>query len=179
MESLQAFFERNGGDIHTLAQYIQASVDEGWEKVFAANEREMVEKYAEIGDSVYGIYGTKLFRPIHDQLKQVGLRSTPRLPFGGFSDSREWGEEDDRQRWFWSRITGADGAALGTIAVAFYHDHVQVHIPRAPKIYALEVTGKKAVIEGLSRLSPDFRDAQEARIEIAEYLASLERAGER
>ena len=73
----------------------------------------------------------------------------------------------------WSKITKADGAALGTIVTVFYHDHLQIRIPRAFKIIALEVTTKGDVIKALSRLSTDFKDALEAKIEIAQYLAGL------
>jgi hypothetical protein len=174
METLDAFFTSQGKrDIHTLAQYIQAHVDENWARVFAENRDEMIRRYPEIGDSVYGIYGTRLFRDVHAQLKTVGLRATPRLP-GGFTVSREWGDdESDRQRWMWSKIADVDGKPLGTIAVAFFHDHIQVRIPRGFKIMGVEATGKAGVIAALSRLSPDFADAQEARIEIAQYLAQL------
>src|SRR5512134_1481334 len=129
MESLQALFgEGKRGDIHRLARLIQQHVDQQWQNVFRNTQEEMAERYAEIGDGVYGIYGTQLFRPVLDALKAAGLRSKPRLPYGNFTISREWGPEDDRQRWFWSKITSADGAALGTIAIVFYHDHIQLRI---------------------------------------------------
>jgi hypothetical protein len=176
MESLQAFFTDSGSsDIHKIAQYIQQHVDEQWETVYQNTRDEMVARYAEIGDSVYGIYGSHLFRHIHHQLKEVGLRATPRLP-GDFNSSREWGEETDRQRWMWSKIVTKDNAPVGTILVAFYHDHEQIRIPRAFKIIGLEVTGKQEVVDALSKLSPDFRQAREAKIEIAEYLAQLEQS---
>lgn len=174
MESLQAFFSESGrSDIHAIAQYIQRYVDEQWETVYQNTRDEMVKRYDEIGDSVYGIYGSRLFRHIHDQLRDMGLRATPRLP-GNFESSREWGPEDDRQRWMWSKIATKDDEAIGTIVVAFYHDHYQIRIPRPFKIIALEATGKRDVVKALSSLSADFREAREAKIEIAEYLAQLE-----
>ena len=174
MESLTAFFTANKSrDIQTLARYIQGYVDENWQRVFEENRDEMVRRYPEIGDSVYGIYGTRLFKYIHNQLKEAGLRATPRLP-GSFMTSREWGDdESDRQRWMWSKISAADGASIGTIAVVFFHDHIQIRIPRPFKIIGVEATSKGAVIAALSRLSPDFKNALEAKIEIAQYLAQL------
>lgn len=157
-------------DIFALAQNIEQHINEHWETVFSDVQQEMIDQYPEIGDSVYGIYGTHLFREILAQMKQAGLRSTPRLPFGNFASSREWGEEDDRQRWLWSKITTTEGAALGTIAVAFYHDHEQIRIPRAPLIIALIETTKAEVVKALSQRSPEFAQALEARIEYAEYL---------
>ena len=176
MESLQVFFTKSGSsDIHTIARYIQEHVDEQWDTVYRNTRDEMVARYDEIGDSVYGIYGSRLFRLIHDQFKDAGLRATPRLP-GDFNSSREWGAEDDRQRWMWSKIVTKDNAPVGTIVVTFYHDHEQIRIPRAFKIIGLGATSKLDVVEALSKLSPDFREAREAKIEIAEYLAQLEQS---
>ena len=176
MESLQAFFTKSGNvDIHAIARYIQRYVDEQWQTVYRNTRDEMVARYDEIGDSVYGIYGSRLFRQIHDQLKAVGLRATPRLP-GDFNASREWGAEDDRERWMWSKIATRDNTPIGTIVVVFYHDHEQIRIPRAFKIIGLEASGKREVVTALSRLMPEFRAAREAKIEIAEYLAQLEQS---
>jgi hypothetical protein len=170
MESLQTFFAKNSSDIQSVGRYIQQHVDEHWELVFQSVRQEMLDRYAEIGDSVYGIYGTHLFREIHEQFKDVGLKATPRLP-GNFSVSREWGEETDRQRWMYSKITTKDGAPVGTIATAFFHDHEQIRIPRPFKIIALAETTKGDVVKVLSQISPEFKNALEARIEYAEYYA--------
>jgi hypothetical protein len=172
MESLQAFFSEYGSsDIHALARYIQRHVDEQWEVVFQNNRAEMAARYDELGDGVYGLYGAQLFQPVHAQLKRAGWRAMPRLPFGNFSISREWGPEDDRQRWFWSKIASRESAAIGTIVVVFFHDHVQIRIPRPPQILALEETSRGKVIQALSRQSADFKDALEMRVEIAQHLA--------
>lgn len=167
---MDALMANQAGDIHALAQYIQQYVDVNWSVVFEQNQQEMVELYPKIGDTVYGIYGKRLFQAMHEQLKAVGLKATPRLP-GNLMISREWGEEDDRQRWMWSKITATDGTALGTIAVVFYHDHFQIRIPRAFKIVALEAVSKGAVVEAISRLAPEFKDAMEMKAEIAQYMA--------
>jgi hypothetical protein len=174
MESLQTFFDQQGSsDIHTLGRYIQQHVDEQWQQIFEANKDEMIRRYPEIGDTVYGIYGTRIFKHIHDQLSEVGLRATPRLP-GSFTISREWGEDEtDRQRWMWSKITRKDGTAIGTIVTIFFHNHEQVRIPRAFQIIALEESSKGAVVEALSQRSTDFKQAQEAKIEIAQYMAQM------
>jgi len=90
----------------------------------------MIARYAEIGDSVYGLYGDRLFKPVHAQFKQVDLRAMPRLP-GKFDIPREWGEdESDRQRWMWSKIVTTQGESVGIIVTVFFHDHLQIRIPR-------------------------------------------------
>ena len=171
MESLQAFFDaQSNRDIFALGRYIEQHVSENWEAVFASNRDEMIARYDEIGDSVYGIYGTRLFRPIHDQMRLVGLKAVPRLP-GRFETSREWGDDDtDRQRWMWSKISHTeDGSAFGSIVTVFFHDHVQIRIPRLFQIIALKETAKNDVVKALSALSADFKNALEAREEYAQY----------
>ena len=170
MESLQS-----NSDIQAIACYMQHHIDAQWESVFDQTRAEMVARYEEIGDSVYGIYGTWLFKPIHAHLKEVGIHTKPRLPFGGFSDSREWGDDDtDRQRWFVSKLTDKNGSVIGSIAIGYYHDHMQVRIPRAPRIIALKNSSKQAVVKELSQHVPEFAHALEARIEYAEYYAQPE-----
>lgn len=160
-------------DIHALAEEVQAHINTHWEAVYHANRQEMIDRYPEIGDSVYGIYGARLFQPIHARFKEAGIKATPRLP-GNFGMSREWGPEEERQRWMWSKITRLDGIAIGTLVTVFYHDHVQVRIPRAFEIIPLPVTTKNEVIKALSARSEDFKNALEAKIEIEQYLASLQ-----
>lgn len=170
METLQMFFDQQGKrDIFTIGQYIQQHVDEQGDVIFQQVKPEMVARYEEIGDSVYGIYGTHLFREMHAQLKLVGLRAAPRLP-GNFNSSREWGDDEtDRQRWMWSKISTTTGEAVGTIATGFYHDHVEIRIPRSFKIVALVETTKREVERALGELMPEFKQALEARIEYAQY----------
>lgn len=174
MQSLQQYFDQqHSSDIHTLGRYIQQHINEQWQTIFEANKAEMLRRFPEIGDTVYGIYGTKMFKHIHDQLSDVGLKATPRLP-GSFTISREWGTyETDRQRWMWSKITRKDGTPVGTIVTVFHHDHEQIRIPRPFEIIALEETSKGAVVAALSQRSADFKNAEEAKIEIARYLAQM------
>lgn len=173
MESLQSFFETNNSrDISTIGRYVQQHVDQHWEPVFLSMRDEMIASYDELGDAVYGVYGAKLFKPVHDQFKALGLRANSRLP-GNLNISREWGDDDsDRQRWMWSKIT-VDGTAIGTIVTVFYHDHIQIRIPRSFRIIPLEAVSKGDVIRALSEMSDDFRNALDMTEEIAEYMAQL------
>ncbi len=178
MESLQTFFDQHGSrDIQTIAAYIQQHVDEQWETVFQQYREKIVAAYDDIGEAVYGMYGLYLFRPVHAQFKQVGLKATPRLP-GHLDSSREWGPDDDRQRWMWSKITSTeDGQPIGTIVTVYYHDHINIRVPRAPCIIGLDAVRKADVIAALSALSEDFSQALDARAEYALYLESLEAEG--
>lgn len=175
METLAAFFaENNSSDIFTIGRYVQQYVNKHWEAIFQANRHEMIRLYPEIGDSVYGVYGNKLFKALHEEFKANGLRATPKLP-GSLNMSREWGDDErDRQRWMWSKIIGADGAAIGTIVTVFFHDHIEIRIPRIFQIIALKETSKGAIIEALSRMSPDFAVALDMKGEVALYMQQME-----
>lgn len=175
MEALEAFFaQKQQRDIHALAAYIQQHIYEQWEVSFQHTRQKMVDLYDQLGDSVYAIYGQHLFQPIHDQFKTLGFRAVPRLP-GSLPISREWGDDDrDRQRWMWSKINAPDGTALGTIVTVFFHDHVEIRIPRAFQVIALAETSQGAVIRALSQLSADFKAAIDMKAEIAHYMQALE-----
>jgi len=171
MSSLHAVFDEGSShDIHTLGRYIEQHISETWLTTFQACHSELLELYPKIGDTVYGVYGKYLFQHIHDEMKTVGLRATPKLP-GNFSISREWGEEDNRQRWMWSKISTTDGRAFGTIVTIFWHDHNEIRIPRPFQIIALAETTKGDVVRALSARSPEFKQALEAREEFAAYAA--------
>lgn len=177
MQTLQAFFaENNSSDIFTIGRYVQQYVNENWQVVFQAERDEMVRLYPEIGDSVYGVYGNKLFKALHEEFKTSGLRATPKLP-GSLNISREWGDDEhDRQRWMWSKVVGQDGTAVGTIVTIFYQDHVEIRIPRVFKVIALKETSKGAVIEALSRMSVDFANAVDMNTEFELYMQQMEQS---
>lgn len=160
-------------DIFTLVDAIDEHLAAHWQTLWQTRYDRLLEAYGRIGELAYGAYGELLFRPIHRQLKQAGLRPTPRFP-GNFEISREWGPEHDRQRWMWSTITAADGAVIGTMVTLYFHDHTEFRLPRQPGVIALAETGKEAVVAALGRRSADFQQAREAKIEIEEYLRSLD-----
>lgn len=173
-KSLQEFLsESKEQDIFALARYVEEHIADNWQIVLETKHDKLLDAYHRLGEMVYGAYGEFLFRPVHQQLKQAGFRLAPRFP-GEFNISREWGPEEDRQRWMWSTVSTPDAKALGTIVVKYFHDHTEFRVPRPPAILALTETGKEAVVDALSRHSPDFNQAREASIEIEEYLRNLE-----
>lgn len=175
-QSLQHALESsNDAPIETIRRFIEKHVNENWKLVIETRRAKLMDAYFRAGDMAYGTYGEYLFRPVHQELKRAGLRPIPNLP-GTFDISREWGNADqtDQQRWMWSAIRTLDGTPLGTIVIVFYHDHSHFRVPRKPKVIALTETTKQDVIRALSRRSRNFKNAREASIEIAEYLASLE-----
>lgn len=167
--------DNQGNDIYAIARSIEQHVAENWQMVLQTQHAKLIDAYNRAGDMAYGTYLNLLFRPVHKELKAAGLRPWPQLP-GKFDISREWGTaaETNQQRWMWSTIKRSTGEPVGTIVIAVFHDHTQFRVPRAPQVIALTETGKQAVIEALSQRSEDFKQAREAKIEIAEYLQSLE-----
>ncbi|MEO5952417.1 MAG: DUF6022 family protein, partial [Chloroflexia bacterium] len=82
MQSLKDYFAENPThDIHTLANYIRLHINGNWDTLYQSLRDEMIALYDKIGDGAYGLYGQRLFKPIYDQLKEVGLQSSPRYPF--------------------------------------------------------------------------------------------------
>lgn len=171
-------------DIFALARNFEAYIAENWEMTLETNRAKLARAYAEAGDSAYGTYLDALFRPIHRQLREMGLKAKPRLP-GEFSISREWGvpTEDDEQRWMWSTIVRVneesgmgDGEPIGTLVTVVYHDHTQFRLPRTPHLFALSQVGKEAVVEELSRRSEKFKHALEFTLEYELYLQKLAEA---
>jgi hypothetical protein len=166
------FAETDTPTIHTLAAYLQEHVNAEWEPTFRRLYPAMMDAYPKMGEAVYAMYANALFKPIYPQLKEVGWRAVPRFP-GNLGISREWGEdESNRQRWMWSKVVGSDGKAIGTIATIFYHDHVDIRIPRAFQMMGLDVATKRDIVAALSERSEDFKNALEANEEYALYLAS-------
>ncbi|EYF06137.1 DUF6022 family protein [Chondromyces apiculatus] len=162
-------------DVQALGRAIERHVEESWAALLDTHQDRLGYVYERSGDQAYGVYADLLFKPVHQALRQAGLRATPKLP-GEFDISREWGnaDESDQQRWMWSTIRPAKGAQdeapLGTIVTILFHDHTRFRLPRRPQVLALVEVGKEAVAEALSRRSDEFRKALEFSVAYAEYL---------
>jgi Family of unknown function (DUF6022) len=171
MESPEFLSEKKNSDIFTIGQYIEGHIDANWQTLLQKHHHKLLRAFNKAGDMAYGAYLNFLFRPVHMQLKQVNLYPQPRFP-GDFSVSREWGnkEETNQQRWMWSTIKSTQGDSLGTIVTITFHDHNKFRIPQKPGIIALAQINKDAVVEALSQLSFDFKNAREFQVEYEEYL---------
>lgn len=160
------------GDIRALGRQVEAYVAAAWREVLERRRARLLDAYGRVGEMAYGAYLELLFRPLHRLARRDGLLLAPRFP-GDFNISREWGEEDDRQRWMWSGVRAPGVAPLGTLVFQVHHDHTAFRVPRPVGVLALEEVGAQAVAAALSRRSPEFAAAREASVEIAEYLRSL------
>ncbi|UVI27740.1 DUF6022 family protein [Paenibacillus spongiae] len=175
LKPLQRYLELfSENRIDAIGRFIGDQINENWQAVLVKNEDKLLKAYNEGGDAAYGTYLNLLFAPIHTQLKEAGLRPTPKFP-GDFNISREWGNEDetDQQRWMWSSVHALNGGTVGTIVTIVFHDHTQFRVPRQPRIIALSEYGKEDVVKALSLLSPDFEQALEFTAEYKEYLRNL------
>lgn len=160
-------------NIFALGDLIQATVDRRLRELWEPNSAEYQVLFEQVGDMAYGKFNALLFLPVRKALEASGLKASPRLP-GSFQTSREWGNTDEthQQRWMVSRILGAGGSPLGTIAVGSHHDHTRFRLPRSPEIIALEAVRPKDVIAALSERLPEFGKAEEFRDWYAAYLAA-------
>jgi hypothetical protein len=160
-------------NIESLGAYIEEHIATSWLPLLEDHRVMLEQKFQTIGDEAYGIYLDLLFKAIHEQLAACDFRVHPKLP-GNFSISREWGnkEENDQQRWMWSTVRSSIYNDIGTVVVKVFHDHTAFRIPRKPAIITLSVSKKTDIVRALSGLSPSFKEAAEAKVEIAKYLAS-------
>jgi Family of unknown function (DUF6022) len=163
-------------DIHDLAQRIQHIIDEGLAAILPVRQAEFDERFARDGDMAYGALNTELFTPVRHLLRELEVEAKPRLP-GSFSDSREWGNEDEtlQQRWMWSVIR-RNGAPIGAIAVGSHHDHIRFRLPRSPEVVAVTGTTAGQIISQLGESMPEFAAAQPFRDWYKDYLANSSEA---
>jgi Family of unknown function (DUF6022) len=159
-------------DIHDLAHRIQHIIDEGLAAIIPARQAEFDERFVRDGDMAYGALNTELFTPVRRLLRALSLEAKPRLP-GSFSDSREWGNEDEthQQRWMWSVIR-REGVPIGAIAVGSHHDHTRFRLPRGPEVVAVTGTTAGQILSQLGERMPEFAAAQPFRDWYKDYLAS-------
>ncbi|GKS12674.1 hypothetical protein YDYSY3_36740 [Paenibacillus chitinolyticus] len=168
--------EQPQNKIGAVAAFIESHVRENWQEILVKENDRLLKAYAEAGDPAYGTYLNLLLLPVRRQLNEAGLRPEPRLP-GNFDISREWGrnpDQSDQERWMWSTLHPTEGPPVGTIVTITYHDHTRFRIPRQPGIIALTETGQQEIVEALSRMSADFKQALEFSVEYENYLRSLE-----
>ncbi|MFS0838840.1 DUF6022 family protein [Paenibacillus sp. 1P03SA] len=168
--------EQPESKIGAAAAFIESHIRENWQEILVKENERLLKAYAEAGDPAYGTYLNLLFLPVHRQLQEAGIRPEPRLP-GNFDISREWGRKADgseQERWMWSTLYTEEDGPVGTIVTITYHDHTQFRIPREPGIIALAETRQEDIVEALSGLSADFKEALEFSIEYEHYLRSLE-----
>ncbi|SEG75123.1 DUF6022 family protein [Paenibacillus sp. UNC499MF] len=161
--------------IGVVAAFIESHIRENWQKILAKENDRLLKAYAEAGDQAYGTYLNLLLLPVHCQLQEAGIRPEPRLP-GNFEISREWGRKADhseQERWMWSTLHTENDGPIGTIVTITYHDHTRFRIPREPGIIALAETRQEDIVEALSGLSADFKEALEFSVEYEHYLRSL------
>jgi hypothetical protein len=140
-------FSLQGRTIEAVAAYVQQQVNEHWQETFQHHRQELEEIFARLGDPAYARYSQALFRPIYDELKQVGLACDPGLP-GRFPLSREqWGPQQERERRFWCVVSEDNGVALGSLITRYFHDHTQLRIPRPPMVLAYAQTNQTTIAQ--------------------------------
>lgn len=151
MRPLDELLSGSGGSgIQVLADYIEQSIHEQWRRVLDECSEELQRRYDEVGEPAYGVFASRLFRPIRKQLESAGFRSEPRFP-GTLAASRERGPIEERERLMWCVMRRNLGVPFGTIVVGLFHDHTRFRIPHPPEILALDQTDTEAIVREMSR----------------------------
>lgn len=158
--------------VSSIALFIQEHITQNWELTLKNHPLKLLKAYEEMSEAAYGVYCQLLLKPVIIALRKLGYRMHPKLP-GDLNISREWGEEQHRERWIWTTLKYPDGSDCGTIVMKIFHDHTRFRIPEMPLVSALKVTSRQEIIARLSAISPDFAQAKDTKTEYIEYLESL------
>jgi hypothetical protein len=151
MEQFKEQLSRENRTIQTVAAYLQDYVDAHWQETFQHGLDEFRRVYEKAGEPAYAAYARALFRPLEEQLKQLGISCDSGLP-GSFPQSIERGPMHERDRRFWSVLRQDQGQVLGTIVTRFFHDHTQLRIPQKPIMLAAEETNSDAINQLIAHL---------------------------
>lgn len=82
-----------------IADYVYQQIRGRWREVLREGREELPRLYDTAGEgAAHGTHARRLFRPIREQLKRAGFRTTPGFP-GTLATSREWGAPEERGRW--------------------------------------------------------------------------------
>lgn len=164
MNGLESFLTmKEERTIQTLAGYIRQYIDEQWQSVLEQNREELLRIFDNAGEgAAYGTYAQKLFRPVQQEMKGAGFLSEPSFP-GTLTTSREWGPQEERERWMWSVVRRTQEGKEeeveldGTLVIRFFHDHTRLRIPHPPEVLVIEETQDDAIVDAVDvfrRASP-------------------------
>ncbi|WP_411551860.1 DUF6022 family protein [Paenibacillus lautus] len=144
----------NESMMKALAHYCQGYLKDQWLTVWEENLHELERIFQDRGDYAYGLFCSKLFRPLEAEVYAAGLIPKPVMP-GAFPQSEElWGSWEERERRFWSVIHDDNGRAIGTLITRFFHDHTAFRIPFMPQVYAIPQTELASIKEVITQLKP-------------------------
>jgi hypothetical protein len=136
----------HGRTVETVAAWIRSRIASDWDTAWRENLAEITDAWQRVGEPAYGLYNRELFRPIHNELPEVGLTCAPRLPGTMALSEEHWGPENFRERRMWSLLVDQQTAIpLGALVVRFYHDHTQLRLPDMPSMEAVAETDHAAL----------------------------------
>lgn len=134
-----------------------------WRAVYEEKKEELTRMFEEHGDRAYGVWIQQFMTPVLEHLAAEGY-----ILKSGFNrkDSVEnWGPPEERERCIWYIVKSGDGIPLGTMVLQVYHSHKTFHLPRAPRLFALEVTETEQIVSALSNAATRIRwDVKEERL---------------
>ncbi|MBD2871395.1 DUF6022 family protein [Paenibacillus arenilitoris] len=140
--------------MNMLAGYAEQYIENHWRQVWERNLEEIERIYARGGDSAYGFFCLKLFKPLESEIYDAGFTPRPVMP-GLFPQSQEhWGPWEERERRFWS-VIHMNGEAVGTLVSRVFHDHTRLRVPGPPRVYAIPETDPDKIAEALIGFDPD------------------------
>ncbi|PYI52060.1 DUF6022 family protein [Paenibacillus flagellatus] len=139
----------------SVVRKLRTVMSVSWKSVLEERREELAGLFAQYGDRAYGVWIQQFMAPVFEQLTAEGY-----IVKGGFNrnDSVEnWGPPEERERCVWYVVKDGEGAPIGTMVLQVYHSHRAFHVPRAPRLFALEETERERIVAALSDASVRVR----------------------
>ncbi|GAA4861587.1 hypothetical protein GCM10023310_46190 [Paenibacillus vulneris] len=161
--------------IHTVIRGIEKTLAASWRAVYEDKKVQLTQMFAEYGDRAYGVCIQEFMVPVLEQLKSEGY--TTKAGFNRKDSMENWGPPEERERCIWYVLYDVNGTSIGTMVLQVYHSHRAFHLPRAPRLFALEAVERESIIAALSQATARVRwDRMEERLPLP---AELQTAGDR
>jgi len=128
---------------------------DSWKEVWTQQEEELTKMFEQFGDRAYGAWIQKFMAPIFNRITEEGYQT--KAGFNIRNSIENWGPPEERERCAWYVLNNQEGQPLCTLVLQIYHSHAAFHIPRPPRLLALEVTERSDIVQALSQASVRVR----------------------
>lgn len=138
-----------------LVRALNRILADSWKEVWTQQQHELAEMFEKFGDRAYGAWIQKFMAPVFERIAEEGYQI--KAGFNRRDSLENWGPPEERERCAWYVMKNAEGHPLCTLVLQVYHSHAAFHIPRPPRLIALDVTDRPDIIRALSQASVRVR----------------------
>lgn len=138
---------RTNKTIRTIAGYVQQYITEHYQEQWQREYEELLQAWKKSGERAYTLHLHKFFKPLQQELEQIGLQFDQGLHGDLFQSIENWGPLEFRERCYWISVKDERGKALGTLILRFFHSHLELNTPHPPSFIPLETTEQEEIIK--------------------------------